>query len=205
MKVYIGPYKNYVGPHDIAEKLLFWKDKDSDIVHTFGMWLADFVWLGDFCGWIDSKRSKKVSVRIDSYDVWSMDSTLALIILPMLRKLAENKHGAPFVEFADVPENLRPTETDEHGTDSTWFVRWEYVLNEMIFAFENMNGGWEEQFWTTAPKLALLEQTDDTDAEVGRSPWDDIGECDWDARKAYDERIHNGLCLFGKYYRCLWT
>ena len=110
-----------------------------------------------------------------------MDSTLAYIILPMLRKLVENQPGAPFVDLEDVPEHLRLAEPTDDGADSTWFARWEYVLNEMIFAFENINNNWEDQFYLPN------------------------NECDWDARKAYDDRIQNGLRLFGKYYRGLWT
>jgi hypothetical protein len=197
MKVYIGPYKNYIGPYHIAKKLLFWMDEYGDTVYKFGGWLAKTkdnkdTWLTKFCQWLDNKRSKKVSVRIDNYDMWNMDSTLAYIILPMLRKLAEDKPGAPFVDLEDVPEHLRVAEPTDDGVDSTWFARWEYVLNEMIFAFENINSGWEDQFWNTTPTTDSLHHSNGY-------------ECDWDARKAYDDRIQNGLRLFGKYYRGLWT
>jgi len=49
MKVYIGPYKNWFGPYQLAETLCFWakKEKDEygfertpDWVHNFGEWLA---------------------------------------------------------------------------------------------------------------------------------------------------------------------
>jgi hypothetical protein len=48
-------------------------------------------------------------VKIDRWDTWSMDSTLAQIVLPMLRQLQDTKHGAPFVDDDDVPEHLRST------------------------------------------------------------------------------------------------
>jgi hypothetical protein len=181
MKVYIGPYKDYISPYHIAEKLLFWKDSDSDTVYRFGERLNSIRWMRNLCQWIDSKRSRKVSVRIDNYDVWNMDSTLAYIILPMLRKLVEDKPGAPFVDPEDVPEHLRPTESNDHGTDSTWFARWEYVLNEMIFAFESVHNNWEDQFYLA-------------DNEYG-----------WNARTAYQKRVQNGFTLFGKYFSGLWT
>ena len=38
-------------------------------------------------------RTEKI--HIDPWDTWSMDYTLALIILPMLNQLKESKHGAP--------------------------------------------------------------------------------------------------------------
>ena len=49
MKVYIGPYKNWVGPYQIAEALCFWakpvKDEYNfkripDWLHNFGTWLS---------------------------------------------------------------------------------------------------------------------------------------------------------------------
>ena len=41
MRVNIGPYKSWVGPYQIAEKILFWLDKnDDERVHKFGEWLA---------------------------------------------------------------------------------------------------------------------------------------------------------------------
>ena len=62
--------------------------------------------------WLD-RRTQKVKVRIDEWDTWSMDSTLALIILPMLKQLQETKHGAPLVDDADVPKRLRSTEKQQ--------------------------------------------------------------------------------------------
>ena len=35
------------------------------------------------------EKERKVNIRIDNYDLWSMDHTLSLIILPMLKKLKE--------------------------------------------------------------------------------------------------------------------
>ena len=32
MKVKIGPYKNWFGPYQLAEKILFWKDPNDPIV-----------------------------------------------------------------------------------------------------------------------------------------------------------------------------
>ena len=49
MKVYIGPYKNWVGPYQIADALCFWAKniedeygykRKPDWVHNFGTWLS---------------------------------------------------------------------------------------------------------------------------------------------------------------------
>jgi hypothetical protein len=61
--------------------------------------------------WLD-RRTQKVKVHIDKWDTWSMDSTLAPIILPMLVQLKATKHGAPNVDNADVPKELRMSKKD---------------------------------------------------------------------------------------------
>ena len=48
-----------------------------------------------------SKQFKKSKIQIDKFDVWSLDHTLAEIILPCLLQLKDVKHGLPN-EFVDV-------------------------------------------------------------------------------------------------------
>jgi hypothetical protein len=100
MKVKIGPYKNWIGPYQIAEALCFWVKKEKDEygfpktkawVHNFGEWLAGGEdkdsWLQRACIWIESKRTRTIRVKIDRWDTWSMDHTLSYIVLPMLKQL----------------------------------------------------------------------------------------------------------------------
>lgn len=84
-----------------------------------------------------SKTPRKISVQIDDFDVWNLDNTLALIIHPALLKLKSTSHGAPHVADEDVPKKLRATKKkNPWETDSNHFKRWDYVLDEMIHAFE---------------------------------------------------------------------
>ncbi len=99
----------------------------------------------------DPNKERKISVKIDPWDTWSMDVTLAHIILPMLKQLKETKQGAPYVDDEDVPEHLRksaaPPSENEWDTDDNHFKRWDYVLDEMIFAFESkQNCTWVEKY-----------------------------------------------------------
>ena len=144
MRVYIGPYKNWFGPYQIAEKILFWMDKyEDDRVHAFGTWLADDKngndsWLTKVCQWINRKKQRKIKIRIDRYDTWSMDHTLALITLPMLKQLKATAHGSAYVDPEDVPEHLRPDperiKMSEEGkiehweADNTVHDRWNWYL-----------------------------------------------------------------------------
>ena len=237
MKIKLGPYKNWFGPYQLAELLMFWvpKEKDehgfphtADRVHKFGEWLAHgsilpepkvgeihswnddrpTTWLYKFLHWIDSKKKRKIEIHIDRWDTWSMDHTLAYIVLPMLKQLKETKHGAPYVDLTDVPKELHPKkqtkkQKDNHETDSTHFERWDWVLDEMIFAFDSkVNDGWEDQFETGESDLQW-KQLEGGMSEMVRGP-NDTREYDWEGRKKYQARISNGFRLFGKYYENLW-
>jgi len=229
MKVKIGPYKNWIGPYQIAEKILFFIPKYDKTtfeytkaydkyVHGFGEWLTqdkngNDSWLTKLCHWIESKRKRTIKVKIDRWDTWSMDHTLALIILPMLKQLKETNHGAPLVDDKDVPKKLRstsaPSKENEWDTDANHFKRFEWVMDEMIWTFEQ-----------------LVDDDNDAQFHSGNLDLNSV-PCEWDEKgepkmyslqhgpnhtavfdkEGYDkhnERIQNGLRLFGRYYRNLW-
>jgi len=149
--------------------------------------------------WFD-RRTQKIKVRIDKWDTWSMDHTLAPIILPMLVQLKETKHGAPMVDMEDVPKELRATkkQLDAYGkngdVDPKHFERWDWIMDEMIWAFEQKNRDrWEEDYY--GPYI----ESEDKRELFGRFEWiDDEG------RKKHQERMSNGFRLFGKYFESLW-
>jgi hypothetical protein len=244
MKVRIGPYKDWFGPYQLAQTIMFWVPKETDEyghkhtakrVHNFGEWLAHGsvrpdlevgemdvfgdddrpeTWIYKLLKWIDKKKKRKIHVHIDRWDTWNMETTLGYIIRPMLKQLIENKHGAPWVDDEDVPEYLRSTaareltqeEKDTGHTDDNHFKRWDWVMNEMIFAFESLDGGenedWENQF-TTGEYDYRTKKTSDDIYQLVQGP-NHTAVTDWDARKAYAERVQNGFRLFGKYYQNLW-
>lgn len=216
MKVNIGPYPGWFGPYQIAEKLLFWMDND-DRVHSFGTWLAGTrekpTPLARLCGWVHSKKSRTIKVQIDAYDTWSMDSTLALIILPMLQQLKTHKHGGPYVEDEDVPEHLRstaaPAKENEYDVDDNHFLRWDWVLDEMIQAFScKVNDDWDAQYHSGIHDTKFVPCNFDSAGKptlytMEKGP-NDTYKCDYDALKLHTERNTNGYRLFGKYYQGLW-
>ena len=149
--------------------------------------------------WFD-RRTQKIKVRIDKWDTWSMDHTLAPIILPMLVQLKETKHGAPMVDMEDVPKELRATKAQQNkyakggDVDPKHFERWDYIMDEMIWAFEQKNrDDWEDDYY--GPYI----ESEDKRELFGRFEWiDDEG------RKKHQERMSNGFRLFGKYFESLW-
>ena len=96
----------------------------------------------------------------------------------------KNKHSAPDVDDKDVPKKLRFTSTstkkNEWDIDDNWDARWDWVLDEMIWVFNQKafsQREWEDQ----------IENTPE-DIRPG----------------AHEKRMKNSFRLFGKYYQNLW-
>jgi hypothetical protein len=164
------------------------------------------------------KRSKRteqtIRVRIDPYDTWNMDTTLANIILPMLKQLKETKHGVAHVDEEDVPEEMRrPGESASIGPDDDanfehLKVKWEWALDEMIWAFEQKLIDWEQQYYSGEHDLLSVcanpeAPKKDQMFEIQEGP-NDTFTIDMDGMTAHQKRMTNGFRLFGKMYEALW-
>jgi len=219
MKIYISNYRyHWISPYTIIENIFFWTDwskcgRNKGVIED-----KDYV---DHPEWVErwANRITPIStairvvldfihppikyVKIDRWDTWSMDHTLAYIILPMLKQLDKEKHGAPYTEDDDVPEYLRshmaqPKE-NEWDTDSLHFMRWDWIIAEMIWAFEQeLKDDDESQFY------------DHSECGDEKFPWDKDGQylskikVDNEGLEAHQKRKANGFKLFGKYYQNLW-
>lgn len=145
----------------------------------------------------DDDTARQIDIRIDKFDTWSMDHTLALIIVPMLKQLKATKHGAPYVADEDVPEHLRSTAAPplENGwdVDDNHFKRWDWVLDEMIWAMEQIVKDDESEFYDHS-------EVDNTSIDS----WVKSMKIDREGLQAYHERIQNGCRLFGVHFQNLW-
>ena len=151
---------------------------------------------------------RDLSIKIDEWDTYSMDHTLALIVHPMLVQLRDTTHSAPFIPFEDRPEHLIGTvPIRENGeTDEFHHEAWDWVLTEMIHSFKSkIDDDWEEQFWSGEADWVVKECGGDNFSEltVTKGPNHTL-KCDMEGRKKYQDRISNGFRLFGKYYENLW-
>ena len=128
---------------------------------------------------------RKVKVKVHKYDTWNADNTLAHIIYPLLVAFRETNEGSPKVADEDVPERLRSTSStkklEENDKDEFFHDRWNWVLDECIFAFGQLKDDEHDSF------LYTEHGYDRTNADQ------------------YYKRIDSALLLFGKYYRHLWT
>ena len=80
---------------------------------------------------------RKVSVVIESNDLWNLDDTLSSIIHPALLALKSVKGGSPFIGNADLPESMHIDPDTALSDSESWHPKWSWVLDEMIFAFDN--------------------------------------------------------------------
>ena len=226
MKVYTSKYRSHwISPYTILEKIFFWREIDYDepIIDKLSNILNPFctAWMK----FLDFVHPRINYIKIDYWDVWNMDNTLSPIILPMLKQLKEVKHGSPFVDLEDVPEYMRTSDKVDYDYEQKCFDfykeenvyelkydihdRWNWVLDEMIFAFEcKVDDSWEEEFYSGQQDVTSVP-----------CKWDENGKptlftlkegpnhtykCDYEGMRKVQQRIDNGFRLFGKYYQGLW-
>lgn len=195
MKVYIGNHPPYFGPYQFT-RLLRFVGVSEDTTDSLGGKLQG-TWVEKVLEWLQPNQIKWVSV--DRHDTWSMDHTLALIALPMLKQLKATKHGAPNTDDADVPEHLRstsaPPKEQEYDTDAFHFQRWDWILDEMIWAFTQK---------TIDDDTSKFFDHSEVDRDADLSEQISAIKVDREGLDAHEARKQRGFELFGKYYQNLW-
>jgi len=233
MKIYKSNHiDHWVSPYTILKAVCFWERDDGVFYnhednpgHRYDRWVNR---LEPFCkAWmkfLDFVHPRINYVRIDRYDTWNMDSTLADIILPMLKQLQATKHGSAIVDMEDVPEHMRTIdhenwesqqafdfyhEPDVPKTQCDIHDRWAWVLAEMIFAFEHkVDLSWEDDFYSGKIDHKTVACAWDENGKATMYQWEDgpnhTFHIDMAGRQIVQDRIANGFRLFGKYYEGLW-
>jgi hypothetical protein len=237
MKVYISRYRDHwISPYTILEYVFFWTDwskchRDNSLASALDenrKWVDHPEWvdhwaerlmpISDAIQWaLDRVHPRVEYVKIDRWDTWSMDSTLASIVLPMLRQLQATKHGSPLVDDEDVPEHLRstaaPPKENDYDIDDNHHLRWDWVMNEMIFAFEMKNrDDWQSEFHSGEIDIKWVPvDVDGNEVPKGEHKYyrmehgpADTHVYDVEGAQRVQQRITNGFRLFGKYYEGLW-
>lgn len=131
-------------------------------------------------------------VRIDNYDIWNMDMTLAKVILPMLllfkQNCIETGGGCPSEFTNGMPENHFDQFTFDfinETSDAAFRValkKWYATIDLMIWSFYHI---------AHATDFNRLKEVPAEYAFYG-------------SRNEFSERIQEGLDVFAKYYNFLW-
>lgn len=163
---------------------------------------------------------RRISVDIDRWDTWSADHTMALVILPLLLQYRENHHGIPN-EFADHSgdENCQPQYLfDFYKESHDWAFdqgvkKWEETLDKMIWSFYQIVVDDDSKYhhgranfdWIKSDKQypnPITGKVEDTFQMVDKNPTEHW--TDYEGMRLHEERIQEGLDLFGKYFRNIW-
>jgi len=134
---------------------------------------------------IGKEYDRTVFIHVDDYDAWEAYHTIATIIVPILKRLRYIKIGSGFVENKDVPEKLRaPKDFDFNSgeMDKHFHSRFSYVLDEMIWAFEQELTDWDLEF----------------SEKYHERYWENFEYLE------HVKRMENGRRLFAKYFQNLW-
>ena len=166
------------------------------------------------------KGIQKVSVVIEEHDTWSLDHTLAYIIYPALLQLKATKHGVPN-EFANVGGENHDSQDSfdfykesHHDSFEEGCKRWDETLDKMIWSFEQIlkdnydelyHHGKSEYDWVKTDKTfpnPITGKVEETYQMVDKNPdqhwYDAVGH------QLHEDKIQEGLELFGKYFQNLW-
>lgn len=154
-------------------------------------------------------RQRNISVKIDRYDTWNLDHTLALIILPALLQYKECCHGIPN-DFADNSGNDDVNgqmsfdfyqETHREAFDQS-VERWNETLDKMIWSFYQIIVDDDSRYHHGEAVYTHKKVTGDLSEVVDTNPEDHW--YDHKGHELHEQRIQEGLELFGKYFRNLW-
>lgn len=163
-------------------------------------------------------KERKVEVKIDRWDTYSMDHTAALIILPLLLQLKQSKMGIPGGLTdrigGEYDNNLvfDFIQEDDNQVFDQLCNQWEEIIDKMIWSFQqivddsydskyhhgHMKMGWKPIEITNPSTGKVKKAYEMVDENPGEHWYDHVGH------QLHEERIQEGLELFGKYYRNLW-
>jgi len=164
---------------------------------------------------------QKINIQIEPHDTYSLDHTLAHIILPMLIQLKQTQHGIP-TEFAivggeDYSDQLCfdfYVDTHKEMFETEAVNRWNNVLDKMIWSFEQLVADdYESAYHYGKPDFAwkktgqklynpISKLHEESYEMIDNNP--NQHYFDSEGLKEHEIRIQEGLELFGKYYRHLW-
>jgi hypothetical protein len=147
--------------------------------------------------------ARKISIKVDEWDSWNADSTIAMVAHPVLVQLKDKSPSFGFIDDEDVPAELGIRSTDcessekEFDYDSNALARWNWFLDEIIWTMNEIANAHptEDSFYDHSnvnEKDHLMKQVKDI-------------KVDEEGLRNYRNRLQKGCELFGKYFQTLWS
>jgi len=119
---------------------------------------------------------RKELIIIHAFDTWSLDHTLALVIVPALKKFREAPGGTP----GGFVDHLKGKPTEKNWAAA--HRRWLKIIDAMIWSFEQS-----------------LDETS------GYGQYYTDGDFNKRKYNVYTTKIRKGLNYFAEYFDCLWN
>lgn len=162
-------------------------------------------------------KQRKIRVKIQRWDTWSLDHTLALIIHPALIAFRASAPGVPGCFTVEGAQTKSAFKAAQHA--------WHGILDEMIFAFGEIATNYPGRDQASARRAAMVAappavvskkvsakitaKTRSSSRSGGGTPArvvpTVVAPPPSEPLEAYEARIEHGLALFAKYYTALWT
>jgi hypothetical protein len=161
---------------------------------------------------------RRIDIQVEPWDTYSVDHTASLIILPLLLQLKESQHGVPneFVQRigGDFDDNycFDFIKDDDNDIFEQGCQKWHETVDKMIWSFQQlvmddydskyhhgqMQVGWKP-VEVPHPTTGVVEKMYEMIDENPNEHW-----YDYVGHQLHEERIQEGLELFGKHFRSLW-
>ena len=136
------------------------------------------------------------TVKIDSYDTWNCDWTLAQIAAPLFKAFGQDLDSTGKIDKEDVPEELRDTFNEDGFSEQAY----KWVIDEVTYAMTEIanDRANEPEVYRDDPTIPRAEND-----PIGLSQLVQIPGA-LAAYEAYNKRIQNGCVLLGKYLQTFW-
>ena len=206
MKIFLSNYNDYIGPCQLAQKLLFWKDKNSSQVDDLGHFLKH--------GYVQSEEEKKEEDEKNFSSLFNLMDYL------------ENDNNKPSTKLNDFCEwlytKLKRIEFVYIDKYDVWNMDQTLakIIHPMLVRLKETKQGSPEIDFKDVPEyLRPLDYQINSVTKVDpyyHDRWDYVidtmiytfnaisKQLDEDDDYYEPETIKEGLRLFGKYYQNLW-
>ena len=170
----------------VEEKVIdkMFSDIEEDKISRLELWfqLKPYWWFRDIKYWLRKKR-QKWTTGFPHEESWDFKSALANWALPRLKHMKDNLHG--------YPSRL------EYGEKE-----WNEILDKIIWSFENHDNEpmpAEPENYDSRCNMIKYDDGSTEYEHLDDRPWD------WTECEAHDKKVQEGLDLFAKHYKDLWS